>query len=599
VLVRSVSKTYSYTPADDVSPQLQYVKLQNSTLLELVFSEPVEQASAERTTNYSIDPNVEVLNATLDPSQNRTVILETTNHIPGFQYGIYVRNIKDRATVPNVIQPNPSYMSYAPVGFGQSVDNDNIPPTLAKVNVLSTTQMEVYFSETVEKATAENKANYVIQDSIVVQSAKLDTSLAKVLLTTTPHRSGKSYRIQVSAVKDRATRANTLASSQSIKYLYSKGLSISNPSPSTSSLQLVQIGKACYADRSNWTFQQLPEVLANAVQVLTQNNDKTATASSYLKFDMRGSATVYVAYDRRIAQVPVWLSTWKATGDQIVDSRSNVFAVYMKKSMGGRFVLGGNSGSADDNMYMVFVVPQSGALLAEMNKASYSVAQVSVGDTYYIDRPYSVSAIPDSLNGLLWIKTAKDDNTNSEPDFLQLSLVENTRLYLAVDSRMAPLPDWMSGWNREQGQIVDSRGDRFNVLSKNCSAGDMVLGGNSGIPEDNMYVVLLAPSNTEVTGTVSELPGYFTLHQNYPNPFNPKTAIPYKVHKNGRLKITVFNIIGQTVKVLVDQDFIAGYEDEVVWDATDQNGLTVASGIYLYRIEQGQFARTRRMMLLR
>jgi hypothetical protein len=330
------------------------------------------------------------------------------------------------------------------------------------------------------------------------------------------------------------------------------------------------------------------------------NGDKSSTENDFLKFETRGAAAIYVAYDKRIASVPAWLAAWKATGEQVVDSRSNVYAVYTKNTLGGRIVLGGNHGSADDNMYLVFAAPQSGnaALVAGMNKAAYAVAQVGVGDTYYIDRPYTVSSIPDSLKGLIWIKTAKEDNTNSDSEFLRISLTENTQIYLAVDPRMSPLPAWMSEWKAQKMQIVDSRGDKFNVLSKICNAGDAVLGGNGGYPEDNMYIVLLKPAGANDRG-YSEQPGYFTLSQNYPNPFNPKTAIPFKIHKDGRLKISVFNLLGQTVKVLIDADFAAGFQDEVMWDATDEKGLPVASGLYFYRIEQEQFAKTRRMMLLR
>jgi hypothetical protein len=113
-----------------------------------------------------------------------------------------------------------------------------------------------------------------------------------------------------------------------------------------------------------------------------------------------------------------------------------------------------------------------------------------------------------------------------------------------------------------------------------------------------LYFVINNPAGPNDRG-YSEQPGYFTLSQNYPNPFNPKTAIPFKIHKDGRLKISVFNLLGQTVKVLIDADFAAGFQDEVMWDATDEKGLPVASGLYFYRIEQEQFAKTRRMMLLR
>jgi hypothetical protein len=63
--------------------------------------------------------------------------------------------------------------------------------------------------------------------------------------------------------------------------------------------------------------------------------------------------------------------------------------------------------------------------------------------------------------------------------------------------------------------------------------------------------------------------------------------------------ISVFNVLGQRVRVLVDREIDAGNEKTVVWDGTDERGLPVASGVYLYRIQQSHFAKTRRMILMR
>ena len=85
----------------------------------------------------------------------------------------------------------------------------------------------------------------------------------------------------------------------------------------------------------------------------------------------------------------------------------------------------------------------------------------------------------------------------------------------------------------------------------------------------------------------------FDLMQNYPNPFNPTTTIRYSLPRDGRVKISVFNILGQEVKTLVDGVQRAG-SHRVLFDAGG-----IASGVYFYRIELGERMATRRMVFVR
>ena len=358
----------------------------------------------------------------------------------------------------------------------------------------------------------------------------------------------------------------------------------------------------------DYSIQKAPAAFEGILQILTANDDKASSGQNFITFELRGDATVYVAHDKRIAQKPDWLSAWKVTGEQVVDSRSNVFNIYSTDVSGGRIVLGGNCGSMDDNMYLVFVKPHfaSGAVLASLSKASYKTNHIDIGDVYYIDRDYKISTIPDSLKGFLWIQTANDDKLDSSEDFLRFSLNWDSRIYVAYDENIPSLPRWLSegeGWEMIDEQIVDSRGARFDVFHKEYTdSGEVVLGGNCGTMDDNMYLVLIQPTETLGGPPIDHVPGYFTLIQNYPNPFNPTTTIPFEVLRTGHVKLTIYNILGQRVKILVDENFSmdkVGKVQTVNWDGTDYRGNHVAGGLYLYRIEQGQFARTRRMILMR
>lgn len=98
------------------------------------------------------------------------------------------------------------------------------------------------------------------------------------------------------------------------------------------------------------------------------------------------------------------------------------------------------------------------------------------------------------------------------------------------------------------------------------------------------------------------LPTTFVLGQNYPNPFNADTRIAFEIAGDNQtmqhVKLKIYNILGQKVKTLVDQELGAG-KHIVSWDATDDNGSKVATGVYLYRLNVDDRSESRKMMLLK
>lgn len=90
----------------------------------------------------------------------------------------------------------------------------------------------------------------------------------------------------------------------------------------------------------------------------------------------------------------------------------------------------------------------------------------------------------------------------------------------------------------------------------------------------------------------------FELLQNYPNPFNPETKMAYYLSKPGWVKLAIYNVVGQEVKVLVDEFQTAGM-NSTSWDGKDNSGTSVASGIYLYRLKAGDYAESKKMLLLK
>ena len=130
---------------------------------------------------------------------------------------------------------------------------------------------------------------------------------------------------------------------------------------------------------------------------------------------------------------------------------------------------------------------------------------------------------------------------------------------------------------------VNSDGaDDIRDLSINGYHGD--LSGDATIDTSN------AP--LEIENKLNEIPSKFYLSQNYPNPFNPITHIRYGLPKTSDVKIEVFNILGQRVIILEDGRKTAGYH------VIDFDGSQLASGIYLCRIQAGNFINVKKMVLM-
>jgi len=94
------------------------------------------------------------------------------------------------------------------------------------------------------------------------------------------------------------------------------------------------------------------------------------------------------------------------------------------------------------------------------------------------------------------------------------------------------------------------------------------------------------------------LPTIAALHQNYPNPFNPSTEIKFDIPTARDVKLRIYNQLGQTVRTLVDNRMKAGAYN-LKWNGADTQGRAVASGVYFYNLEAGEFSQIRKMMLVK
>jgi hypothetical protein len=97
-------------------------------------------------------------------------------------------------------------------------------------------------------------------------------------------------------------------------------------------------------------------------------------------------------------------------------------------------------------------------------------------------------------------------------------------------------------------------------------------------------------------------PAAFALYENFPNPFtisafNSATVIRYELPRNEKVHLAIYNLLDEKIRTLIDASETAGTK-QVIWNGTDETGVKVASGIYIYRLEAGEFTATRKLTIM-
>lgn len=103
---------------------------------------------------------------------------------------------------------------------------------------------------------------------------------------------------------------------------------------------------------------------------------------------------------------------------------------------------------------------------------------------------------------------------------------------------------------------------------------------------------------TSIDQVDDQTPKTYRLSQNYPNPFNPETVINYQLPKNSKVKLVIYNQLGQLVRTLIyESQTVGAYQ--ISWKGLDDSGKPTSSGVYLYRLQAGSFTEIRKMLLIR
>lgn len=143
--------------------------------------------------------------------------------------------------------------------------------------------------------------------------------------------------------------------------------------------------------------------------------------------------------------------------------------------------------------------------------------------------------------------------------------------------------------------------DPFLVSSGHAGPADIgynLIDNVLAIPEFLDNEVLFLDMGSTSVGSSGTIPQTYQLAQNFPNPFNPSTTIQYSLLKPGSIKLQVFNSLGHHVRTLINAFHPVG-NYETIWDGRNDSGQHVGSGIYLYRIMNGESNQTYKMHLLK
>jgi len=179
------------------------------------------------------------------------------------------------------------------------------------------------------------------------------------------------------------------------------------------------------------------------------------------------------------------------------------------------------------------------------------------------------------------------------PDTTVKAGVNFVYTFKAIDPQGDPVNYYLNQPAPSNAIIVPSTGV-FGWRPANTQAGKhyIVISASDGILTTNSRIATVTVQ-PDLAVEESGIPTAFELYQNYPNPFNPTTNIKYALPKESRVRIAVFNILGQEVATLVNSVMPAGYHN------VDFKANNIPSGMYIYKIETENFTQVKKMLLMK
>ena len=174
-------------------------------------------------------------------------------------------------------------------------------------------------------------------------------------------------------------------------------------------------------------------------------------------------------------------------------------------------------------------------------------------------------------------------------------VIDNYNPVLGGEPGFGGPPDGTPGWREEIFDLSQYIGHTVQIRFQFGSDDNTTA---PGWYIDDLGFLVFPTIDTKVSQTPVSLPGRFQLRQNYPNPFNSETFIRFELPEKQHVRLSVYNSLGQIIKVLVEQNKSAG-RYVVKWDGKNRAGVPVVSGLYFYRMETKDMDVVRKMLYLR
>ena len=241
----------------------------------------------------------------------------------------------------------------------------------------------------------------------------------------------------------------------------------------------------------------------------------------------------------------------------------------------------GHGGTVADLVFMLNIIVNAGAGSSKLSPGGgvVSIGIDNDGDSFrlFYDSPVEMGGLALTLQG--------DNKLDNETVIRSSFEMSGITVKSAIDGSLIRLLIYA-----KDGQSMPSGLHKF-IEIMNC--GDLQIEDIQLSSADGFMIKSLYDDNPGMV-----LPGGFMLYQNYPNPFNPSTAISFDIPHSTAVNLTVYNLLGQEVKNLVNRNLPAG-RHTIEWDGRDNLGRAVASGIYFYSLTGDTFSAREKMLLLK
>ncbi|MDW7679262.1 MAG: FG-GAP-like repeat-containing protein [bacterium] len=281
--------------------------------------------------------------------------------------------------------------------------------------------------------------------------------------------------------------------------------------------------------------------------------------------------------------------------------------------------------TSDNNGFYVFInesTPENVSFISNYYCENWNIDQIRSVDIDDDNKNDLIIHTWQSKGVTIYLNNSNESVINfASPVYISGPLTTNNmfsyfQTYLVTDLVGDAKPDLLLSCSSGHFTILENNSSVGNVVFYPALPGNIVLGDRGFYVDDldgdgkkdiaatrwdwsevNILRTSDVPFITKLAA-IEVVPIDYQLEQNYPNPFNPTTIIKYQLPKNTDVSVRIYNVVGQLVRVLVDEKQIAG-NYSINWDGKDNHGLFVSSGLYFYMIRTTDFVKSRKMLLIR